>query len=329
MNAMTTQSERRKARRDGRRVLAVDGGGSGIRVALDGQPAVEVGPVHRGGDAIAAVAAAVADGWRRLGSPSIDRVVLGLTTAPVDSIEADRLARLVGDVTMAGEVWVTDDAVTTHAGALSLGWGVSVTAGTGVACLSMPPAGDPRIIAGYGFLLGDEGGAYWIGREALRQVLRGRDGRDARSGLEAAARRRFGELDEVHVRLHDDPSAVNAIAQFAQDVLEAAGAALPAATAIVDEAAGELLLLATAAAAHAGASRNAPAPLALGGRLLGEETPLRDRLEERIALADAPLSPRSACASPLDGALRLGLEPDPGRYAPLVHAWRAESGPPA
>jgi N-acetylglucosamine kinase-like BadF-type ATPase len=331
MSAMTAaQSTPTMAGPGRRRVLAVDGGGSAIRVGLGaGEAPVDVDPVLRGGDAIEGVAAAVADGWRRLGSPSVDRAVLGLTTAPADPIDADRLARLVAGVTGAAEVWVADDAVTTHAGALSMGWGVSVSAGTGVACLSMPAAGEPRIVAGYGFLLGDEGGAYWIGREGLRQVLRGRDGRGAPSGLAAAAARRFGELDDVHVRLHDDSSAVNAIAQFAQDVLEAAGAGLAAATAIVDEAARELQLLATAAAAHAGASPEAPALLALGGRLLEQGTALRTRLEARIALDDAPLVPRSACAPPLDGAHLLGLENDPGRYASLVHVWRAEAEPTA
>jgi N-acetylglucosamine kinase-like BadF-type ATPase len=193
----------------------------------------------------------------------------------------------------------------------------------------MPVAGEPRIVAGYGFLLGDEGGAYWIGREGLRQVLRARDGRGAPSGLEAAAARRFGKLEDVHVRLHDDPNAVNAIAQFAQDVLDAAGAGLAAATTIVDEAARELQLLAFAAAAHAGATPEAPAPLALGGRLLEQGTALRARLEARLALDDAPVVAQSACALPLDGAHLLGLENDPGRYAALVHVWRARSEGPA
>jgi glucosamine kinase len=330
MSAATTTRSTPAMPGRGRRVLAVDGGGSAIRVGLGGGAApVELDPVPRGGDAIERVAAAVANGWRQLGSPAVDRAVLGLTTAPSDSVDADRLARMVADVTAAAEVWVAGDAVTTHAGGLSLGWGVSVTAGTGVACLAMPATGEPRIIAGYGFLLGDEGGAYWIGREGLRQVLRGRDGRQAPSDLEAAARRRFGDLDDVHVRLHDDARAVTAIARFAQEVLDAAAGGLADATGIVDEAARELLLLAVAAGAHAGASPDAPVPLALGGRLLGEGAPLRNRLEELIALDAEPLVPRSACASPLDGAHLLGLENDPGRYASLVHVWRAEAKRPA
>jgi glucosamine kinase len=328
MRAMTKASERTDAGRGRRRVLAVDGGGSAIRIAVAGDAAVEVNAVPRGRDAIEETAAAVTEGWRRTGSPTVDREVLGLTTAPGDPLQADRLGRLVADATEAPEVWVADDAVTSHAGALSMDWGVSVTGGTGVASLSMPRAGKPRIVAGYGFLLGDEGGAWWIGREALRRVLRGRDGRDAPSGLEAAARHRFGDLDDAHVRLHDDPSAVNAIAQFAQDVLDAADGGLAAATAIVDDAARELVLLATAAAAHADAASGEPVPLALGGRLLAEGTPLRTRIDERIALGDLPLSPRSACGSSLDGAHFLGLEPDPGRYASLVHVWRAESEAP-
>ena len=55
--------------------------------------------------------------------------------------------------------------MTSHAGALSLGWGVSLVAGTGVACLAVPAEGEPRIVGGHGYLLGDEGGAFWIGRE--------------------------------------------------------------------------------------------------------------------------------------------------------------------
>jgi glucosamine kinase len=330
-------------------VLAVDGGGSGIRVGVAGGASrtsrarsvgedastglagavtiAEVDPVRRGGDAAELVAAAVTDGWRRIGSPDVDRVVLGLTTAPADPDAADRLARLVAESTGTTEVWVADDAVTTHAGALSMGWGVSVTAGTGVACCAMPRSGEPRIVAGYGFLLGDEGGAYWIGREGLRRVLRGRDGRAAPTGLAAAAVRRFGNLDDVHVRLHDDPGAVDAIARFAQDVLDAAGSGLAAPSAIVDEAARELLLLAAAAAAHAGATSDDPAPLALGGRVLEPGTPLRRRLEERIRLDAAPVSPRSADATPLHGALLLGAGADPGRYASLVRVWRAPGRP--
>ena len=69
------------------RVLAVDGGQSAIRLRhSDGGGTVEVDGVSRlEGDTIAAVADAVAEGWRRGGFDLVDRVVLGLTTAPADA----------------------------------------------------------------------------------------------------------------------------------------------------------------------------------------------------------------------------------------------------
>ena len=57
-----------------------------------------------------------------------------------------RLCRHVNRVIGADEVWLADDSVTCHAGALSLGWGVSITAGTGVACLVVPETGEPSVL---------------------------------------------------------------------------------------------------------------------------------------------------------------------------------------
>ena len=58
-----------------------------------------------------------------------------------------------------------DDTVTGHIGALSGGDGVSLIVGTGVACFAM--AHDRSAVwavDGKGFLLGDDGGGFWIGR---------------------------------------------------------------------------------------------------------------------------------------------------------------------
>ena len=125
------------------RVLGVDGGQSGIRLRhSSGDEVVEMEGVSRlEGDTVAAVAAAIASGWRASGFGPVERVVLGLTTAPTDADSRQRLCAQVGAATDAAEVWLADDSVTTHAGALSMGWGVSVVAGTGVACLAVPGAG--------------------------------------------------------------------------------------------------------------------------------------------------------------------------------------------
>jgi glucosamine kinase len=304
------------------RILAVDGGQSAIRLRHSaGGETIEVDGISRGRDTVRAVVDAVAEGWRHGGFEPVDRVVLGLTTAPADAAGCRRLAGLVAAAVGAPEVWVADDAVTAHAGALSLGWGVSVVAGTGVACLAVPENGEARIIGGHGYLLGDEGGAFWIGREGLRAALHAREGRGGPTTLAAAAEHRFGTLDDVHVRLHDDPRAVNAIAQFAPDVLEAAGAADDVAARIVTNAVRELLGVARAGVTTVGAGTGVP--VALGGALLQPGTALRTRLEAVLEAEppDPPFNVRTADGSPLDGAMALGLAGDPGRYRGLIHAW--------
>ncbi len=311
------------------RVLAVDGGQSAIRIAhsLAGVPAQVDGVSRQEGDVVGAVIDAVIRGWRTLGSPDTERVVLGLTTAPAAPADQARLTRAVGDAVRADEVWLCDDAVTTHAGALSMGWGVSVIAGTGVACLAMPadPAVPARILGGHGFLLGDEGGGYWIGREGIRAVLRAADGRGPGTALTAPISERFDGPDDLSARIHALPRPVNAIAQAAPDVLAAAAAGDEVADRVVAAAVQELTELIGAGAAVAGQGADgAPVPVAVGGRLLGEASLLRRRLDRAVATTLPGVTTRDADGTPLHGALALGAAPDPGRYAPFVTTWRRD-----
>jgi glucosamine kinase len=308
------------------RILGVDGGQSGIRLRHSGSDrVVEIGGVSRGeGDVVTAVADAVVRGWLEGGFDTVDRVVLGLTTAPSDPREADRLAAIVGSGTGAREVWVADDAVTAHAGALSMGTGVSLLAGTGVACLALPQHGEPRIIGGHGYLIGDEGGGFWIGSRGLNAVLRAADGRGEPTALTAAAMDRFGPVEDLHVRLHDADRPVDAIARFAPDVLDTGAAGDPVAAGIADRAAQELVLLIAAGIAHVHGPHGdttEDVPAALGGRLLAPGSPLRARLDHALDHARLPVVTRTADGSALDGALLIGLASEDRRYATLVHRW--------
>jgi N-acetylglucosamine kinase-like BadF-type ATPase len=305
-------------------VLGVDGGQSTIRVGYSGGPApVEAEGVSRQeGDVVRSVAAAVVDGWHSAGAPQVDRAVLGLTTAPTDVPSRQTLCAEVASGVHVPEVWLADDAVTGHAGALSLGWGVSIIVGTGVACLALPQQGGPRVIGGHGFLLGDEGGAWWMGREGVRAVLRAADGRGPATTLTERAERQFEGLSNLGERLHSADRPVNSIARFAPAVLAAADEGDAVAAAIADQAVDELTALAGAAAASI-APAGAVVPLALGGRLM-QDGPLRQQFEHAIQERLPTIRTRSADGSPLDGALLLGVGADPGRYGDLVYVWGAQ-----
>jgi glucosamine kinase len=304
-----------------RQVLAVDGGQSAIRLCHSGTGVrAQVEGISRlEGDTIGSVAEAVSSGWHTAGTPVVERVVLGLTTAPTDEPSRRRLCSEVAASVEATEVWLTDDAVTGHAGALSLGWGCSVIVGTGVASLAMTRDHEARIIGGHGYLLGDEGGAFWIGGCGIRAVLQAVDGRGSPTALVAVAERHFGSLQNLGDRLHSSDRPVNTIARFAPDVLDMAAGGDAVASAIVDAAVVELLSLVHAATAFASPGGDS-VPVALGGRLV-EGGILRERLERAIRRNLPTAAAQSAEGSPLDGALLLGGKADPGRYQDVVYVW--------
>jgi N-acetylglucosamine kinase-like BadF-type ATPase len=79
-------------------------------------------------------------------------------------------------------VHVTGDADSARAGAFLGGPGVVVIAGTGSMASGWNGESSARA-GGHGFLLGDEGSAYWIGRAAVRAALRWEDGMGGGSAL--------------------------------------------------------------------------------------------------------------------------------------------------
>ena len=201
-------------------VLAVDGGQSTVRVRHSSGATGEATGVSWGGpDTVTAAADAIVAAWRAAGSPSTTVAVLGLTTVPDGVAECDRLASLVADATGSTRVLVCDDGITAHAGALGGSWGVVLAIGTGVACVARRRDGRTSFIGGHGYLIGDEGGAFWIGRSGIAAALRGADGRGIPTGLTPVAAKTFGDLGSAHIRIHSDPRAIDAIAQFAPAVL--------------------------------------------------------------------------------------------------------------
>lgn len=301
-------------------VLAVDGGQSTVRVRhASGATGEATGVSWGGADTVTATADAIVSAWRAAGSPSTTVAVLGLTTVPDGGAECDRLASLVADATGSTRVLVCDDGITAHAGALGGSWGVVLAIGTGVACVARDRDGRTTFIGGHGYLIGDEGGAFWIGRAGIAAALRGADGRGIPTELTTVAARTFGDLAAAHIRIHSDPRAVDAIAQFAPAVLAAARGGDVAASRIFADALAELVSCVRAGWAAAGSE---PAtPLAVIGRLGdGLQPELDGVLVELGDLVDL----QRPVGDPLQGAMNLA-EPDVATaYGSALHSWTRE-----
>lgn len=303
--------------------LAVDGGQTNLRMAVvrDGA-AVEI--AHAGGfaysaetDLLDSVSDAVTEAYVALGSPAgVRRICLGLTAAPLQPVRRRRLAARIRDRLGGPEVWLGPDMVTAHAGALGGAAGVVTAAGTGVVCLGIAADGTAHQADGHGYLLGDSGSGFAIGRAALRAVLAARDGRGPATLLTEAAQDAFGDLAGLPQRIYTSPAPVRLLATCTPWVAAVARAGDPIARAIWSRAVDDLVT--TTAAVLARAFPDAEdVPVSYAGGLFTIDDlvrrPYLDAVQERCpgVRVHEPLG------SQLDGAVRL-LAGGLGPYTPLM-----------
>ncbi|KUL31128.1 ATPase [Streptomyces regalis] len=75
--------------------------------------------------------------------------------------------------------------------------GLALVAGTGAVAARITSRACTTTAGGDGWLLGDDGGGFWIGREAARAVLRMADGRGGPTALAASVGRALGVPEDV------------------------------------------------------------------------------------------------------------------------------------
>lgn len=99
--------------------------------------------------------------------------------------------------------------------------GVVIISGTGSICYGRNGSGEAARSGGWGYVLGDEGSGYWIGRHALRAVVRQADGRGRTTSLTPYVLEHFGVTrpqELVYAVYHRTlrPSAIAAVARAVQ-----------------------------------------------------------------------------------------------------------------
>jgi glucosamine kinase len=154
------------------RILGIDAGGSGTRVIL-----LENGTVTRRPDG-PPMNALLTDCYAAQLSQIIEATDATAAGVGMPGMRQPGHARDLSEALTrqtGRPVHVTGDADSARAGAFLGAPGVVVIAGTGSMASGWNGESSARA-GGHGFLLGDEGGAYWIGRAAVRAALRWEDG---------------------------------------------------------------------------------------------------------------------------------------------------------
>lgn len=194
------------------------------------------------------------------------------------------------------------------AGAGEEGPGIVLIAGTGSICYGRDGQGRAARAGGWGYLLGDEGSGWWIGRQALTAMMRGGDGRGPATLLTARvlAHLELASLsDLVHEVYHRDARR-RAVAGLSAVVQQAASDGDVVARQVLSDAADELVLAVRSVATRL-EMRGLPFPLVLSGSLFKILSTLHDDVVERLAEVAPRCQPQLLDVEPAMGAVRLAL----------------------
>lgn len=140
-----------------------------------------------------ALAAAVADAWRAAGlTPQpCAAAYLGLSGVEAGAPEAAMAESVARALVITDTIVAANDSTSALAGALLGKPGVVLIAGTGAIARGRNEAGAEAFAGGWGWLLGDEGSAAFVGREGLLASLRAWDGRGPPTRLVESFERHF------------------------------------------------------------------------------------------------------------------------------------------
>jgi N-acetylglucosamine kinase-like BadF-type ATPase len=175
-------------------------------------------------------------------APVFAAACLGFSGGPEDK---DDLAR---EIVQAERYLVTHDAFIALAGATAGAPGIIVIAGTGSIAFGRNAAGLTARAGGWGYLFGDEGGAFDLVRQALRAVLRDEEGWGTRTALRETLIEAGGARDanDLLHRFYTDEYPRDHVATFAKLVDDAARGGDKVASDILGSAAQALATIAAA-----------------------------------------------------------------------------------
>jgi N-acetylglucosamine kinase-like BadF-type ATPase len=298
--------------------LGVDGGQSGTTALIGDEVGCvlgrgEAGPCNHAGAAEgrAKLERAVSDSLRAASlAAGLDAATLrfeaacfGMSGGPDDKREI--LARLV----QASQWIVTHDAATALAGATATGQGVVTIAGTGSIAFGRNPEGRTARAGGWGYVFGDEGGAFDIARQALRAALRMEDGWGPATSLRGVLLDATASenANQVLHRFYTPEWPRSRVATLARLVDAAASEGDSVADHILSGAAQELAMLAASVRSQLWTSGELVEVAYIGGVFESER--LRERFRMLVELEE-------------------GVRCGPPRYGPaegaLLEAYRAE-----
>jgi N-acetylglucosamine kinase-like BadF-type ATPase len=297
-------------------VLGIDAGGTKTVCLLADEHGTLVAEAHAGGANLQAsgelhVEKVLHDVMEEaLGERGIVPSAICLGIAGVDRTEDSAtvrsIMRRIGYKSRA--IVVNDALVALEAGAPGAP-GVVIVSGTGSIAYGRNARNEGARAGGWGHVLGDEGSGYWIGRAALRAVLREADRRGPRTALTPLLLKHFG-VSEAQNLIHEvyqnrlRPAAIGALARCVQAAFDDGDGP---ATGILRAAADELEASGVSVAKRLGLG-DEPFSFILAGGILRAVPWLREELERRLPAAVSNSTVQLLEREPATGAVSLAIQ---------------------
>lgn len=239
--------------------------------------------------------------------PSVDAICLGM--AGMDrpgerEIVGDIMRRISGGA----PVVVVNDALVALVAGVDEDPGVVIISGTGSIAYGRNRQNEASRAGGWGYVLGDEGGGYWIGRRALRAVVRAADGRGPETALVSGVLGHFSveRPSELVQEVYDRDAHHSDLARLAQVVQQARDEGDELATQILEQAAHELVAAARSVVERLEMKDEEFDFVLSGGVFVGVPW-LTEELQRRLPAIAGNARVRRLEAPPAVGAVRLAL----------------------
>ncbi len=204
---------------------------------------------------------------------------------------------------LSSPIEVVGDMETALEAAFGDGSGVIVIAGTGSIAYGRDQHGKTARAGGWGFAVGDEGSAHWIGRQAVSAVLRASDQEQPESPLLKALFRAWGVAS-----LLDLARAGNSIPppDFAALFPAVSGSTDEPARQVLRSAGRELAQLAEVVISRLfGKDKSVPVPVAMTGGVFRHAELVRQVFYNELRRLDPHADVRQQVVEPVEGALRM------------------------
>ncbi len=232
-----------------------------------------------------------------------------LGIAGVDRATDEAVVRsIMSRIGYKARILVVNDALVALEAGVGEGPGIVIVSGTGSIAYGRNTQGEAARAGGWGYVLGDEGSGYWIGRLALRAVVRHADGRGRVTTLTPRLLAHFGveRASELIYQIYHEELSPRSIAAVAKYVQEARDEGDVVATGILNRAADELITAASAVMNNLDLSKS-PFTFVLSGGMFQAVPWLFDQMQLLLPALAPKATVIRLTLPPAIGAVRLAL----------------------